>query len=338
LLHYEKPKISWERIFADIILSYQLLYTEFISKWPWKDKIIKKGVVNLNQKIFVYGTLREGQSNFGLISDLVKSITPATTRGWMFDLGGYPVLVDGSGHISGEVMEFHDPEEAIKRMDALEGYNGPNNASNHYEREQTTVEMMDGRLEICEVYRYSENRKQELISRYPIIFIGDWNERRKVKWYPYYAYGSCMNPVSFEKDVPTFKVVGKADVIGYRVAFTRKSIKWGAGVADLITDLDCVTEGVLYLIPEGILDALDTREGAGKHLKNPAYRRLEIEVNIDGISLKALTYEVVRKEVNEIAPSREYMNTIMEGTTLLSPAYVQMLEEHMESLIQKEEI
>lgn len=291
----------------------------------------------MSQKVFVYGTLREGQSNFGLISNLVKSITPATTRGWMFDFGGYPVLVDGSGHITGEVLEFHDFEEALRRMDALEGYIGQNNAENDYEREDITVVLSDSRSEICQVYRYSDNRKQELINRYPILFSGNWNERKKNKWYPYFAYGSCMNHVSFKRDVPTFKVAGRAVAKGYRVAFTRKSIKWGAGVADLIEEPGCITEGVLYLIPEEMLDSLDQREGAGKHLKNPAYKRMEIEANIDGIILKALTYEVVNKEVNEIAPSREYMNTILEGTSMLSPAYVQMLEEHMERLIQREE-
>lgn len=128
-------------------------------------------------KVFVYGTLRKGESNHSLISAWVKSITPASVRGWMFDLGDYPAIVEGSGFVYGEILEFDDPEEAIRRMDWLEDYHGPGHRENHYERVETEAVMEGGLTEKVQVYQYVLQQKAALAEHYPLIKSGDWLKR-----------------------------------------------------------------------------------------------------------------------------------------------------------------
>jgi gamma-glutamylcyclotransferase (GGCT)/AIG2-like uncharacterized protein YtfP len=288
----------------------------------------------MSKKIFVYGTLRKGYANHRIISDYVKRITPATIRGWMFNLGPYPAVVQGDGYVEGELIEFKEAEfeKAFQVMDRLEGFSTPGSLYNHYERITTEAITRDKRKEECFVYIYSNDHKSELLQNDSIIYSGDWSQKDQETWLPYFAYGSCMNTESFSKDVPEFKVIGRAMLPNFRVGFTRKSIKWGAGVADIVYEPNHSTEGLLYLVPQSLLDSLDRREGAGKMYRCPAYQRKEIIVEIDGIKIKALTYEVVNKADKEIAPSEEYKRTILEGTELLSKSYVKSLQDHMTQL------
>jgi len=282
--------------------------------------------MNLNNKLFVYGTLREGEGNHYLIVDNVKSIQKATIRGWMYHLGGYPAVIEGEGYITGELIEFYNPIEAFQRIDVLEGYHQPNSPSNHYERITVTAMTEDGGEETCQVYIYPLYRRKQLMEHYSLISSGDWVEQKK--WIPYFAYGSCMNQASFADDVPIYRVIGRAVLPNYRVAFTRWSSIRKGGVADILPSQGSDTEGILYLIPESLLEALDAREGVGFG----AYRRIEVNTIVGDQKIKAISYEVVSKAEQEFAPSATYRDTILQGTDLLSPEYVDKLKAHMREL------
>jgi gamma-glutamylcyclotransferase (GGCT)/AIG2-like uncharacterized protein YtfP len=73
--------------------------------------------------LFVYGTLKRGGSNHGVLSDQSFVGEARTVPGFrLFDLGEYPgMIADQSSPISvtGEVWSVND--EALARLDAFEG-------------------------------------------------------------------------------------------------------------------------------------------------------------------------------------------------------------------------
>jgi gamma-glutamylcyclotransferase (GGCT)/AIG2-like uncharacterized protein YtfP len=79
-------------------------------------------------RLFVYGTLMSGHLRAQAWPHRPASITPAWTRGELYDLGPYPALVSGSDRIRGEIWAF-PPDSAdwlatLATLDALEGHHG----------------------------------------------------------------------------------------------------------------------------------------------------------------------------------------------------------------------
>ncbi|MDF2720682.1 MAG: hypothetical protein K0Q59_357 [Paenibacillus sp.] len=102
-------------------------------------------------RVFVYGTLLQGESNYGIVAPFVVQIEPGAVRGELFDAGEYPAIVvsdaDGccesqrdAGAVAGEWLTVR--EQALAAMDELELYYGPGDARNDYER--IVVHDIDG--------------------------------------------------------------------------------------------------------------------------------------------------------------------------------------------------
>ena len=133
-----------------------------------------------------------------------------------------------------------------------------------------------------------------------------------------------MSPEVISNICPACQVLGRARLIDYRLAFTRRSIKSGSGVADIVHTRGMAVWGVLYEINENELTALDGKEGYGS-----AYTRIEIDVVLQGgVAQRATTYTVISKEFNEIPPSPEYLSTIIGGAQSfgLPEYYITFLE------------
>jgi diketogulonate reductase-like aldo/keto reductase len=120
--------------------------------------------------------------------------------------------------------------------------------------------------------------------------------------------------------------LGAARLDGYRLGFSRRSIRWGAGVLDLVRSADDAVWGALYELPPAALDQLDAREGAGF-----AYRRIEVEVMLGEDRRRAVAYEVIEKESVDVPPSREYVATVLAGARKrgLPREYVAELERRL---------
>lgn len=280
------------------------------------------------RSVFVYGTLKRGQSNHQLIKHYIASVTPAAVRGWLYNLGPYPAVVEGSGWVYGELVEFLPEfvEEAFQSMDQLEGVNHARPTSDLYERITTKAVTMDGESVSCEMYRYPNTRKEEL-SLDELLPSGLWPQGSGQDRVPYVAYGSCMSEASFAKTVAGYQMVGRVEIPGYRVAFTRYSIGRSGGVADLIPAIREVAEGILYLIPQDQMETLDRREGAPL-----CYRRIPVPIVCDGLFFPAITYEVTSKLAQEVPPHRDYADIIMEGAKALSLKYAETLQKRIEEL------
>ena len=98
--------------------------------------------------LFVYGTLMRQEPNFPTLSEGgdVECTLLATMPGRLVDLGAYPGLVlDSAMQVEGEFVRVRDLEQALKRLDRLEGFSGYGPDS-LYHRVLTTVDVGDGRL------------------------------------------------------------------------------------------------------------------------------------------------------------------------------------------------
>ncbi len=99
--------------------------------------------------LFVYGTLRTGEANHGLLLGRTAAETPAVLTGALLYEGpGYPYAVDapGGGEVHGELI---DPlpeayEAVLADLDRLEEY-VPGTPGNLYERVAREVRVAAGR-------------------------------------------------------------------------------------------------------------------------------------------------------------------------------------------------
>ncbi len=124
----------------------------------------------------------------------------------------------------------------------------------------------------------------------------------------YFAYGSNMDESEIREHCASCRYRGPARLESHRLAFTRRSIRSGSGVADVLPAPGQEVWGALYELDERDLDALDAKEGRGW-----AYARehKHVMLSTDGSEHEAIVYAVISKEPVEIAPSRAYLNRLI---------------------------
>ena len=121
----------------------------------------------------------------------------------------------------------------------------------------------------------------------------------------YFAYGSNMDERQMKERCPDSKLIRKAVLKNYRLAFTIYSQKRKCGCADIIKSKGDKVYGLLYTVTESDLNTLDRFEGHPIH-----YKRFQIKLDND---ILAETYEVVNKEVLHQVPSKEYLKLLTES-------------------------
>lgn len=113
-------------------------------------------------RVFVYGTLRQGQGNHRLLENQQFIGTSRTEAIYeMIHLGGFPgVLRTGPASIRGEIYEVDD--DALARLDRLEGH------PHFYTREEIDI---PGTERVWIYFYNNRNPSRENI----VIESGDWN-------------------------------------------------------------------------------------------------------------------------------------------------------------------
>jgi len=152
----------------------------------------------------------------------------------------------------------------------------------------------------------------------------------------YFAYGSNMDERVMRARCPSCRYLGAARLDEHRLAFTRRSIQSGTGVADVVPDPRSVVWGVLYELNDSDLDALDRKEGHGWAY---ARERKHVTLATDGTGHDAITYTVLEKESTEVGPSHEYLDRLVSAARhrALPSAYLAKLEAlHPEPLDEEE--
>jgi gamma-glutamylcyclotransferase (GGCT)/AIG2-like uncharacterized protein YtfP len=126
----------------------------------------------------------------------------------------------------------------------------------------------------------------------------------------YFAYGSNMAEGVMDRLCPGHRFLGTAQLPGHRLAFTRRSIRTGTGVADAVPAKGHTLWGVLYEIDAAGLAALDDKEGNGW-----AYQRRQVRVGLgaDARRLDAHAYAVIAPEQDEVSPARPYLQGLLDA-------------------------
>lgn len=111
--------------------------------------------------IFLYGSLlpQAPGSRHALLgrSHLVSS---GWIRGKLYHLGGYPGAIESADpetRVWGEVYELETPQESLARLDRYEGFVPESPSGCEFVREETRVELKDGRTVEAWVYWYQLN-------------------------------------------------------------------------------------------------------------------------------------------------------------------------------------
>lgn len=140
----------------------------------------------------------------------------------------------------------------------------------------------------------------------------------------YFAYGSNMAEEVMDEKCPGHTLLGPALLPGFRLAFTRRSVRTGTGVADVVPADGPGVWGVLYELGDADLEALDLKEGSGW-----AYRRMPVRVQgLDGSEYTAFTYAVIDKQSPEVTPAPDYLEGLINAgrRRRLPDAYVAQIE------------
>jgi len=148
----------------------------------------------------------------------------------------------------------------------------------------------------------------------------------------YFAYGSNMDAAQMNERCPSAKFVCRAKLPAHRLAFTRRSLRRGCGVADVLRDKTKHVWGVVYELVESDLDALDRDEDfrPGRPDNQNNYTRENCHVWHEGDENRPLLATIYRghPQPNPPLPDWDYKNLIVTGARhwKLPPYYIQELE------------
>lgn len=130
---------------------------------------------------FVYGTLKRGHANHGLLASSIRAIEPGSITGVLYDLGDFPALGEGNGTVRGELI-WIDPEQmaqVLEVVDRLEAYRPDDEPGSMYRRR--TVRARTERGEPVSAYTYFYNADHPLLpppEMLPRLPDGEWRGTR----------------------------------------------------------------------------------------------------------------------------------------------------------------
>jgi gamma-glutamylcyclotransferase (GGCT)/AIG2-like uncharacterized protein YtfP len=146
-----------------------------------------------------------------------------------------------------------------------------------------------------------------------------------------FAYGSNMNSNQMRNLCPSFRFVGIAVMRDHKLAFTRKSVRRGCGVADIVAEDGAQVWGVVYEINDLDVSRLDLWEGFSPGRDKNSYYRRECLVLLDGDKKRPVTVTAyfADPQPNPPLPNAAYKNLILTGARYwhLPEEYIRELEQ-----------
>lgn len=123
-------------------------------------------------KVFVYGTLKKGESRAPVLQREAIKWVPAAILGFkLYDLGSFPCIghSENGDQVFGELVECTNPDAIVERLDMIEGYT-PEGKHNLYNREEVDViELGNGRKSKAFVYVFARGTDD-----FPQVKSGNW--------------------------------------------------------------------------------------------------------------------------------------------------------------------
>lgn len=124
----------------------------------------------------------------------------------------------------------------------------------------------------------------------------------------YFAYGSNLDEDQMKLRCPEYKIVGKAQLVGYKLDFTTFSKTRQCGCADIVASQKDTVWGIVYELSDKDLSSLDKKEGHPNF-----YVRIEVKVQTENQKIISVyTYEVVKK-LEFQKPSKEYLGLLTKA-------------------------
>ncbi|HEY8528050.1 MAG TPA: gamma-glutamylcyclotransferase [Paenibacillaceae bacterium] len=248
----------------------------------------------MDYRLFVYGTLRRGEINHGLLDASPCESLVAWVSGSLVDTGrGYPAITKGPGMVCGEI--YRVDRDTLAHIDDLEDYYGPGDPRNLYERVETKALTDRGEVDVL-VY------VSDRFGTGSAIPYGEWKLYRMMRKrsLPYFAYGHCTDDARFKKALAEKwfgDAIGRGTVCGCNLQFTRHPPNGGR--ADKL-ETGGVTEGELYRMPaDAMARYLDVREGSYAGICRPAV----VPVTMDnGEVVDAVTFVIVEEQPDPAPP------------------------------------
>jgi gamma-glutamylcyclotransferase len=146
----------------------------------------------------------------------------------------------------------------------------------------------------------------------------------------YFAYGSNMYWQQMQDRCSSARFLGVALLPDHKLAFTRKSISRGCGVADAVPMQGQKVWGVVYEIADRDIKKLDKSEGYMPGREKNSYFRRECLVLLIGDARQPLSAFIYFGDPtpNPPLPNIDYKNLILSGAQYwkLPEAYVRELE------------
>jgi len=146
---------------------------------PIRGAALGRRVSTEPSSIFVYGTLRHGESRASWLDkhdpfEGGKGVVRGTVSGRLLDLGDYPAFVpsaERTPRVHGEVYTFGDLDAVFRDIDSVEDFHGYEPPEGEYVRALVRVDL-DARERIAWTYVFAGDS-----SGHPIISSGDWFDR-----------------------------------------------------------------------------------------------------------------------------------------------------------------
>lgn len=146
-----------------------------------------------------------------------------------------------------------------------------------------------------------------------------------------FAYGSNMDWDQMRQRCPSSRFLGIAVLRDHKLAFTRKSVKRGCGVADVVPEAGAHVWGVVYEIADIDVRMLDASEGFRPGQGKSSYHRRECMVFLDNEDQRPLTVSAyfADRQPNPPLTNAAYKNLILTGARHwhLPEEYIRELEQ-----------
>jgi gamma-glutamylcyclotransferase (GGCT)/AIG2-like uncharacterized protein YtfP len=145
----------------------------------------------------------------------------------------------------------------------------------------------------------------------------------------YFAYGSNMDWNQMRDLCTSSRFAGIAVLQDHKLAFTRKSVKRGCGVADVVAQDGAHVWGVVYDIADLDVGKLDVSEGFRPGREKNSYYRRECLVFLDGEEQRPVA---VSAYFGDLQPNPPLPNAAYKNLILVGGRYWHLPEEYIREL------
>lgn len=127
-----------------VLASLRTVSVDALVSVPFPSQILGN-IERMISRIFVYGTLQQGQCRAAMWPVLPNNVTRSWTLGTLFGRDDYPAMIEGDDRVLGECWQF-DPsamDKVLAALDIIEGANQPGRPDLYVRREVDVWALSD---------------------------------------------------------------------------------------------------------------------------------------------------------------------------------------------------